>query len=68
MEDLIKALQIFVKYGNSKWPTYCEHDELNVVDIEKDKVSDEDIKTLEELGFFWSDGDNCFKSYRFGSA
>jgi len=30
MEDLIKALQIFLKYGNPAHPFYCEHDELTV--------------------------------------
>ena len=32
-------------------------------------VLEEDILILDELGFFWSDGDDeCFKSFRFGSA
>lgn len=28
MEDLIKALQIFLKYSTNKYPTHCEHDVL----------------------------------------
>ena len=30
MENLIKALQILLKYGNPKRPTHCEHDELTI--------------------------------------
>jgi hypothetical protein len=33
MSDLIKALQIFLKYGNPDSPTHCEHDELFVMMI-----------------------------------
>lgn len=68
MEDLIKALQIFLKYGNPKWPTHCEHDELTICGIDPDKVSKEDKKLLDELGFFVSEADECFKSFKFGSA
>lgn len=68
MEDLIKALQIFLKYGNSKWPTNCSHDQLAIMDIEPSQVSNKDIKELDELGFFISESDNCFISFRFGSA
>ena len=67
MEDLIKALQIFLKYGNPKYPTHCEHDELTV-DINPGIVSDEDIKILSELGFFVDEeNDDCFKSFKFGN-
>jgi hypothetical protein len=31
VENLIKALQIFLKYGNPDNPTHCEHDVLTVV-------------------------------------
>lgn len=66
MKDLIKALQILLKYGNPKNPTNCKHDVLNV-DISSDKVSNEDIKALDKLGFFIDDEDNTFSSFRFGS-
>lgn len=52
MEDLIKALQIFLKYGNPRNPTHCEHDVLTVY-INPEVVSDED-------------GEH-FISYRYGS-
>lgn len=48
MEDLIKALQIFLKYENKMYPTYCEHDIL-YVDIDPSIVSDEDKETLDGL-------------------
>jgi DNA-binding protein YbaB len=66
MEDLIKALQIFLKYGNKKYPTSCEHDIL-YVGIDPSIVSDEDKKTLDELGFFVDDENDCFASFKYGS-
>lgn len=68
MEDLIKALQIFLKYGNPDNPTHCEHDEM-LVCIDPDIVSDEDKVELYKLGFFVSkEYPTCFMSFRFGSA
>lgn len=68
MEDLIKALQIFLKYNNAKWPTHCEHDVLMIMGVEKDEVSNEDTEELKSLGFSWNEEYDCFASYRFGSA
>ena len=69
MDDLIKALQIFLKYGNPQYPTHCEHDILMIAEIEPDKVSTEDKAELEKLGFTVSDEySEIFVSYRFGSA
>ena len=72
MDDLVVALQIFLKYGNPKYPTHCEHDVLQICGIEPDDVSDEDKAKLKGLGFIIGDpiGD-CevgFHSFRFGSA
>ena len=64
MEDLIKSLQILLKYGNPKHPTHCEHDCLFVV-IDPSLVSDPDIIELNKLGF--CEGDGGFNSYRYGS-
>lgn len=64
MEDLIKALQIFLKYGNPDYPTSCNHDEL-WVDIDPKKVSEEDLEMLKSLGFF--PDESRFYSFRFGS-
>lgn len=66
MSDLIQALQIFLKYGDPRWPTHCEHDEL-IVDIDPDMVSEEDKAELDKLGFFHISGEEYFTSYRFGS-
>ena len=68
MEDLIKALQIFLKYGNHQWPTHCEHDVMYITGIHQDDMSQEDIDAVVVLGFNWSEDDDCFISYRFGSA
>jgi hypothetical protein len=70
MDDLIKALQIFRKYGNPEYPTHCEHDRLMICGIDPDDVSEKDKIVLDkELGFFIDDEDEpCFVSYRFGSA
>lgn len=68
MKDLIEALTIFLKYGNPRNPTHCEHDELTICGIEPEQVSAEDKARLDELGFFVSDSDDCFRSFRFGSA
>jgi len=69
MEDLIKALQIFLKYNNTHYPTCCVHDML-LIDgsIQLEDVSEEDKKELDDLGFFFSDEFDCFGSFRFGSA
>lgn len=63
MNDLIKALTILSKYIDSgeRWPTYCEHELFRV----NADVSEEDIKTLEELGFI--PDEESFISFRFGS-
>lgn len=68
MENLIEALQIFLKYGNPDRPTHCEHDQLTICGIDPAIVSEEDKKKLEVLGFLISEFDECFFSYRYGSA
>lgn len=66
MSDLIKALQIFLKYGDPYSPTHCRHDELWICGIDPDAVTAEDKAELDRLGFFVYE--EAFKSYRFGSA
>jgi hypothetical protein len=68
MSDLIAALQILLKYGDPRWPTHCEHDVLTIIDISPDDVSDEDKAELDRLGFFVSETEGAFISFRFGSA
>lgn len=68
MDDLIEALTILRKYGNPEWPTHCEHDVMHFVDIDRDDMANEDIKRLDELGLFWDEDEECFISFKFGSA
>lgn len=67
MDDLIKALQIFRKYGNPNYPTHCEHDVL-YVSIEPETVSEDDKDELEKLGFYPENEYGMFRSYQFGSS
>ena len=64
MSDLIKALYIFLKYKDSRFPTHCSHDEL-WVDVNPLDVTTDDIINLDKLGFF--PNEEGFSSYRFGS-
>lgn len=68
MENLIKALQIFLKYENKKYPTHCEHDYL-YINLKPELVSEEDIKELDKLGFFIDEeyGGEGFGSFKYGS-
>lgn len=69
MKELIEALQIFEKYQNgAKWPTHCEHDVLYVMSVKEDEPSAEERVRLDELGFVWMTSEECWGSYRFGSA
>jgi RimJ/RimL family protein N-acetyltransferase len=68
MEDLIYALQIFLKYGNPENPSHCEHDYF-YINIDPELVSNDDQIILAEFGFFIDedfDGKG-FGSYRYGS-
>lgn len=66
MEDLIKALQIFIKYQNLQWPTICEHDILYIVGITEDEVLEDDKNKLNIMGFHYEDG--SWVSHKYGSA
>ena len=66
MEDLIKALQIFLKYGNPQFPTHCEHDILYIM-ISPDDVSAEDLQELEKLHFRPDEYGVGFSSTYYGS-
>ena len=68
MEDLIKALQIFLKYGNPVNPTHCEHDVMYICGIDCEKITAEDEAELGRLGFFYDESDDGYHSFKFGSA
>ena len=67
LSGLIEALQIFLKYGDINYPTHCEHDVMHVC-VDENKVSEENKKKLEELGFTVDREIEGFKPYRYGSA
>jgi len=67
LSNLIAGLMIFLKYGDISYPTHCEHDVMMVC-VSPDKVSKEDKLLLEKYGFHVDEDDDCFKSYRYGSA
>jgi hypothetical protein len=71
VSDLIKALQILLKYGDPDRPTHCGHDVLTICGISAKDVSADDIAELDKLGFFISEefeDADTFISFRFGSA
>jgi hypothetical protein len=68
MQDLIKALQIFAKYTDTRNPTHCSHDVLAVCHVTKDDMTAEDRKAVKALGFLWDNDDEYWYSFRFGSA
>ena len=68
MEDLIEALQILLKHGNPKRPTWCEHDVLHIGGIDYTVISKEDKARLEELRVYIDEDNEDIYSYRFGSA
>lgn len=68
MKDLIEALQIFAKYVNPYAPTNCVHDELCIMEVHKNQLNEQEQNRVEELGFFWDEYDEAYKSFRFGSA
>ena len=67
MKDLIEALQIFLKYGDPRNPTHCEHD-IMMVSIHTNDLEPADKERVEKLGFNWNTEYDCWTSYRFGSA
>jgi AAA15 family ATPase/GTPase len=67
MENLIKALNIFMKYGSPSCPFHCEHDTLYICGINYSEVSEGDKKLLDSLGFFEDSEDDGFMSFRYGS-
>lgn len=70
LSNLIEALNILLKYKNPHNPTHCEHDMLLICGIEPKDVSEEDKEKLDKLGFFVGNeyGDDCFMSFKYGSA
>ena len=69
MEDLIKALQVFLKYTNPRNPTHCEHDVMRVAQgVRPEDMTEEDRDLVETLSFSFDEEFEDWYSYRFGSA
>jgi hypothetical protein len=62
MENLIAALQIFLRYKNVPNPIFIYDRVMVINNISPKEVSDEDKQTLKELGFYVDLNRNCFKS------
>lgn len=61
MEKLIEALKFimgFMKKPETEWPTACEHDDFYVCRVDLERMSIEDVKKLDELGFLVGSDDN----------
>ena len=70
LQDLIEALTIFAKYdktGTHK-PIYNYGDTLMVAIEPAEGYDDADKDRLQELEFYYDDGEGCWYSHRFGSA
>jgi hypothetical protein len=68
MDDLIEALQIFRKYTDCDYPVHCMQGTMLIMEVDEVEVSQSDMYRLETLGFYWSEHEDCFVSYKFGSA
>ena len=68
MKGLIDALNIFLKYRDPAYPTHCEHDVLWICGYTQEEISAEDTARLKELGFFYSDSEDSWQSFKYGSA
>lgn len=66
MKDLIEALNIFSKYTDEQYPTWCEDDVMHV-NVDPLEVSETDVQKLEDLGFIGDVDNDDFKSFKFGS-
>lgn len=67
MEDLIKSLQIFLRHGNVKFPTHCEHDIMYIFPNNPEGFTEEEVAELDKLGWHWDEDDESWQSFKFGS-
>ncbi len=63
MMSKVKAgFDIFLKYG--EWNISAEHDIIYAYPVlDEVKVSEEDVKALEELGWWWDDDSDCWAKW-----
>lgn len=63
MKDVVDGLTILMKY-DPNGGAEAQHDILFATPkITKDAVSDEDAKTLDDLGWHWSDEFDCWARF-----
>lgn len=69
MKNLIEALTILLKYGDTPYPTNCSHDMLSLYPaVQLELISPEDIARLGELSFHIdTDTNDGFYSFHYGS-
>ncbi len=66
--DLLEAIELLAKHQNNEIsPFHCEHDQLTVA-ADPAAFTDDEIARLDELGFTADVGQECFYSFRYGSA
>ena len=68
MKELIEALQMFLAVRDIAYPTHCEHDEMWICGYALEDFTPEQVQHLDDLGFFWDEDDESFKSFKYGSA
>lgn len=69
MDDLIKAFEIVRPYMSeygTKYPTHCRH-YIMYLNVDPDKISEEDLKLLDDLSFVRDSESDMLVSHRFGS-
>lgn len=61
IDDLVRGIEILRKYHPNDQDFAAGDDCLYLFTFDKDKYSPEDLKTLEELGFFEADEADCWQ-------
>jgi hypothetical protein len=61
--DLIKGLTIFQAHEGDKHIGGAEHDIIYVSTVEPSKLSEAQLKDLEEAGFHWDEDNECWVHY-----
>lgn len=62
-----RGLGILAQHPGGPFPLHCEHDTLYAL-CSPDRFTADELDKLKDLGFFIDEDEDCFKSYRFGSA
>lgn len=60
-EEVVAGIQILVKYGADD--VYAEHDVVYCGHSPADTMSPEDVKTLDDCGWFWNDDNDGWQKF-----